>query len=223
MNIIHGIAKGLAYLHEDIEPEIVHQNVRASNILLDHQWNPKISDVALPRLLGPEHSRVTTRLMIKLGYAAQEHGFTSLLDKKSDVYSFGILIMEIISGRMPVDHNQPQIYLIDWLKSMVAKNKIVHIVDPKMPEIPSIKELKRITLIALRCADSDLDHRPKMGEVIHMLEPCDLVLNDERRIWRESSLRNHTVDSQTSEQDEGASDVYEGKKSYNHYNKKVMK
>ncbi|XP_022735900.1 probable serine/threonine-protein kinase At1g01540 isoform X2 [Durio zibethinus] len=183
MNIIHGIAKGLAYLHEDIEPQIAHQNVKASNILLDHQWNPKISDVALFRLLGPEHSSVTTRSMVKLGYAAQDHAFTSPLDTKSDVYSFGILIMEIISGRMPADHNQPpQIYLIDWLKSMVANKKIALVVDPKMPEIPSIKELKRITLIALRCVDPDLDHRPTMGEVIHMLEPRDLLLNDECRI-----------------------------------------
>ncbi|XVE58474.1 hypothetical protein DITRI_Ditri04bG0172300 [Diplodiscus trichospermus] len=180
MNIIHGIAKGLAYLHEDIEPQIVHQNLKASNILLDHQWNPKISDAALSRLLGQEHSQVTPRSMVKLGYAAQEHAFTSPFDKKSDVYSFGILILEIVSGRMPVDHDQPQIYLIDWLKSMVASKKIAHVVDPKMPEIPSIKELKRITLVALRCVDPDLDHRPKMGEVIHMLEPRDLLLNDER-------------------------------------------
>ncbi|XWS50457.1 hypothetical protein CRYUN_Cryun12cG0089300 [Craigia yunnanensis] len=182
MNIIHGIAKGLAYLHEDIEPQIIHQNVKACNILLDHQWNPKFSDVALPRLLGPEHSRVTTRSMVKLG----------LWDKKSDVYSFGILIMEIVTGRTPVDHNQPQIYLIDWLKFMVTNKKIAHVVDPKMPEIPSIKELKWITFIAVRCVDPDLDHRLEMGEVIHMLEPRDLLLNDEYRIKREASLRNHT-------------------------------
>ncbi|XWS37877.1 hypothetical protein CRYUN_Cryun19dG0083200 [Craigia yunnanensis] len=199
MNIIHGIAKGLAYLHEDIEPLIVHQNLKACNILLDHQWNPKISDVAISRLLSPEHSRVTTCSMVKLGYAAQEHAFTSLWDKKSDVYSFGILIMEIVTGRTPVNHNQPQTYLIDWLKSMVANKKIAHVVDPNMTEIPSIKELKRITLIALRCVDPDLDHRPKMGEVIHMLEPRDWLLNDECRIKREASLRNHTQDSQTFE------------------------
>ncbi|KAB2069595.1 hypothetical protein ES319_A08G104000v1 [Gossypium barbadense] len=179
MNIIHGIAKGLAYLHEDIEPHIVHQNLKANNILLDHLWNPKISDAALSRLLGPDHTHGTTPSLVKLGYAAEEHGSTSRWDKKSDVYSFGILVMELVSGRMPVDHHhQPQIYLIDWLKSMVANKKIADVVDSKMPEIPSVKELKRITLIAFRCVDPDLDHRPKMGEVIHMLEPRDLLLND---------------------------------------------
>ncbi|KAG4187344.1 hypothetical protein ERO13_A08G085700v2 [Gossypium hirsutum] len=196
MNIIHGIAKGLAYLHEDIEPHIVHQNLKANNILLDHLWNPKISDAALSRLLGPDHTHGTTPSLVKLGYAAEEHGSTSRWDKKSDVYSFGILVMELVSGRMPVDHHhQPQIYLIDWLKSMVANKKIADVVDPKMPEIPSVKELKRITLIAFRCVDPDLDHRPKMGEVIHMLEPRDLLLNDERRIRREASLRNHAKGS----------------------------
>ncbi|MBA0876923.1 hypothetical protein Goshw_005248 [Gossypium schwendimanii] len=196
MNIIHGIAKGLAYLHEDIEPHIVHQNLKANNILLDHLWNPKISDAALSRLLGPNHTHGTTPSLVKLGYAAEEHGSTSRWDKKSDVYSFGILVMELVSGRMPVDHHhQPQIYLIDWLKSMVANKKIADVVDPKMPEIPSVKELKRITLIAFRCVDPDLDHRPKMGEVIHMLEPRDLLLNDERRIRREASLRNHAEGS----------------------------
>ncbi|TYJ22205.1 hypothetical protein E1A91_A08G110700v1 [Gossypium mustelinum] len=186
----------LAYLHEDIEPHTVHQNLKANNILLDHLWNPKISDAALSRLLGPDHTHGTTPSLVKLGYAAEEHGSTSRWDKKSDVYSFGILVMELVSGRMPVDHHhQPQIYLIDWLKSMVANKKIADVVDPKMPEIPSVKELKRITLIAFRCVDPDLDHRPKMGEVIHMLEPRDLLLNDERRIRREASLRNHAKGS----------------------------
>ncbi|XVF53541.1 hypothetical protein PTKIN_Ptkin05aG0107300 [Pterospermum kingtungense] len=198
MNIIHGIAKGLAYLQEDIEPPIVHQNVKACNILLDHQWNVKISDVALSRLLGPEHGIETARSMVKLGYAAQEHAFSSLRDKETDVYSFGILIMEIITGRTPVDHNQPQIYLIDWLKSMVANKRVAYVVDPKMPEIPCMKELKRIILIALRCVDPDLEQRPKMGEVIHMLEPRDLLLTDERCTKREASLGNHPQDSSAS-------------------------
>ncbi|GMI76479.1 hypothetical protein like AT1G01540 [Hibiscus trionum] len=198
MNIIHGIAKGLAYLHEDIEPHISHQNLKASNILLDHLWNPKMSDVALSRLLGPNpnHTHATTRSLVELGYAAQEHASTSKLDKESDVYSFGILVIEIVSGRIPVDHYQPQVYLIDWLKYMVANKKIADVVDPSIPEIPSIKELKRITLIALRCTDPDIDHRPRMGEVIHMLEPRNLLLSDDHCIRREDSVRNCTEGGQ---------------------------
>lgn len=70
--------------------------------------------------------------------------------------------------------------MIDWLKSMVANQKIMYVVDPKLPEKPSSKELKRIILLALRCVDPNTKHRPTMGDVIHMLEPRDLLLNDVR-------------------------------------------
>lgn len=73
-----------------------------------------------------------------------------------------------------------QPYLVDWLKSMVASQKIACVVDPKLSEKPSSKELKRVLLVALRCVDPDLGHRPRMGEVIHMLEPRDLLLCDVR-------------------------------------------
>jgi hypothetical protein len=73
-----------------------------------------------------------------------------------------------------------QPYLIEWLKSMVVNQKIANVVDPKLPEMPNSKELKRIILIALRCVDTDITHRPNMGEVIHMLEPCEMLLNNVR-------------------------------------------
>ena len=68
-----------------------------------------------------------------------------------------------------------QPYLVEWLKSMVANHKIDFVVDPKLSEMPSLKELKRIILVALRCVDPDMNQRPKMGDVVHMLEPCDLL------------------------------------------------
>ncbi|KAF3432934.1 hypothetical protein FNV43_RR24036 [Rhamnella rubrinervis] len=176
MNIIQGIAKGLAYLHEDVEPKILHRSLKSSNILLDRHWNPKISDFGLDKLYGQEWGLM---MMETTGYIAPEDASPGAFTEKTDVYSFGILIMEIISGRSPVDHNQPQPYLIDWMKSMVSGNKIPYVVDRSMPEMPSSKELKRILLIALRCVDPDLKDRPKMGEIIHMLEPRDLLLGDD--------------------------------------------
>ncbi|XP_038685314.1 probable serine/threonine-protein kinase At1g01540 [Tripterygium wilfordii] len=183
MNIIQGIAKGLTYLHEDIEPKIVHQHLKSSNVLLDHQWNPKISDFGLAKLFGHDWSRITAHVMGSLGYLAQEYATSKCWNEKTDVYSFGVLIMEIISGRFPADHSQPQVYLIDWLRSMVANQKIMYVTDPKLPEMPSLKELKRIILIALRCVDPDVEHRPKMGDLIHMLEPRDLLLSDVRTVF----------------------------------------
>ncbi|KAK7389901.1 hypothetical protein VNO78_25198 [Psophocarpus tetragonolobus] len=192
MKIILGTAKGLAYLHEGLEPKVVHRDVKSSNILLDRQWNPKVSDFGLAKLLSADHSYVTTRVMGTFGYVAPEYACTGMLTEKSDVYSFGILIMEIITGRSPVDYSKPQgeVNLIEWLKSMVGNRKSEEVVDPKLAEKPSSKSLKRALLVALRCVDPDAAKRPKVGHVIHMLEAEDLLSRDDQRIGGESS-RSH--------------------------------
>ncbi|KAL9234493.1 hypothetical protein vseg_009363 [Gypsophila vaccaria] len=189
MNIILGTAKGLAYLHEGLEPKVVHRDIKSSNILLDRHWNPKVSDFGLAKLLNSEMSYVTTRVMGTFGYVAPEYACTGMLTEKSDVYGFGILIMEIISGRTPVDYSRPpgEVNLVDWLKTMVGNRRSEEVVDPKLPEMPPSKALKRILLVALRCVDPDAQKRPKMGHVIHMLEADDLLVRHERHVGRDSS------------------------------------
>ncbi|XP_047953871.1 probable serine/threonine-protein kinase At1g01540 isoform X1 [Salvia hispanica] len=189
VNIIIGTAKGLAYLHEGLEPKVVHRDIKSSNILLDHQWHPKLSDFGLAKLLNPEISYVTTRVMGTFGYVAPEYACTGMLNEKSDVYSFGILIMEIITGRSPVDYSRPkeEVNLVEWLKMMVGNRKSEEVADPKLPERPASKALKRLLLAALRCVDPDAQKRPKMGHVIHMLESEDFQSREERRIGRNSS------------------------------------
>ncbi|XP_074372295.1 putative serine/threonine-protein kinase At1g01540 [Apium graveolens] len=182
MNIILGIVKCLVYLHEDTEPPIVHQNLKSSNILLDRQWNPKVSDFGISKLLGPDWTLSMARPTGSSGYMAPEYGSTRVLDQKTDVYSVGVLIIEIITGRSPVERRgyEHEVNLVEWLHSMVRDQNIIQIVDPKLAEMPNKKELKRIILIALRCVDADAENRPKMGDIIHMLEPRDLLLSDER-------------------------------------------
>ncbi|KAF3321275.1 putative serine/threonine-protein kinase [Carex littledalei] len=191
MNIILGTAKGLAYLHEGLEPKVVHRDVKSSNILVDRQWNAKVSDFGLAKLLCSERSYVTTRVMGTFGYVAPEYASTGMLNERSDVYSFGVLIMEIITGRSPVDYSRPpsEVNLIEWLKKMVAERKAEMVVDPKIGEgeKPSSKALKRALLVALRCVDPDAHKRPKMGHVIHMLEMEDLNFKDERQMGRDAS------------------------------------
>ncbi|KFK31242.1 hypothetical protein AALP_AA6G087000 [Arabis alpina] len=152
MEIIQGVAKGLAYFHEDIEPRITHQDLRPSKVLLDYQWNPKILDV---------------------GFSSH----SGTLDEKIDVHGFGTLIMELVSGRVSVDQRSPQVFLVEWIKTMVANHMIIDILDPNLPEFPTMKELKRTVLIALRCVDPEVEERPNMGDVIHMLQPHDLLLS----------------------------------------------
>ncbi|ESR58210.1 protein kinase domain-containing protein [Citrus sinensis] len=215
----------LAYLHEGLEPKVVHRDVKSSNILLDRQWNARVSDFGLAKLLCSERSYVTTRVMGTFGYVAPEYACTGMLNEKSDVYSFGILIMEIITGRNPVDYSRPQgeVNLVDWLKTMVGSRKSEEVVDPKLPKMPASKALKRVLLVALRCVDPDATKRPKMGHVIHMLEADDLLFRDERRIGREPSNsygeenRDFARKVGDKQLGEGASDTSEGDGSRNNH------
>ncbi|KAI8572021.1 hypothetical protein RHMOL_Rhmol01G0166600 [Rhododendron molle] len=224
VNVILGMAKGLAYLHEGLEPKVVHRDIKSSNILLDRQWHAKVSDFGLAKLLSSESSYVSTRVMGTFGYVAPEYACTGMLNEKSDVYSFGILIMEILTGRSPVDYSRPkgEVNLVEWLKAMVGNRKSEEVVDPKLPEMPSSKALKRILLVALRCVDPDAQKRPKMGHVIHMLEADDLLFRDERRIG--SSHRGHKEGNRTASKvgdrqfGEDASDTSEGDSSRRHDN-----
>lgn len=172
MNIVLGAAKGLAYLHEGLEPKVVHRDIKSSNILLDKQWNSKVSDFGLAKLLGSDDSYIATRVMGTFGYVAPEYASTGMLTERSDVYSFGILVMEIISGRQPVDYSKPpgEVNLVDWFKTMVANRNPEGVIDPKIEEKPASRALKRALLIALRCVDPNALKRPKMGQVVHMLE-----------------------------------------------------
>ncbi|XP_021284602.1 probable serine/threonine-protein kinase At1g01540 [Herrania umbratica] len=188
MNIVLGTAKGLTYLHEGLEPKVVHRDIKSSNILLDKQWTPRVSDFGLAKLLGSERSYVTTRVMGTFGYVAPEYASTGMLNERSDVYSFGILLMEIISGRNPVDYSRPQgeVNLVEWLKTMVTNRNAEGVLDPRLPEKPSSRALKRALLVALRCVDPNAQKRPKMGHVIHMLEADEFPFRDDRRAGRES-------------------------------------
>jgi len=215
MKIILGTAKGLAYLHEGLEPKVVHRDIKSSNILLDKQWNAKVSDFGLAKLLGSEKSYVTTRVMGTFGYVAPEYASTGMLNERSDVYSFGVLIMEIISGRSPVDYGRPagEVNLVEWLKMMVGSRRSEEVVDTLLEVKPSSRALKRALLVSLRCVDPDAAKRPKMGHVIHMLEADDFPFRDDRRLGREAAARarrenpandknsnpNGTTDDNTSE------------------------
>ncbi|KAG8368244.1 hypothetical protein BUALT_Bualt15G0025100 [Buddleja alternifolia] len=172
MKIAIGTARGLAYLHEGLEPKVVHRDVKSSNILLDRKWNAKVSDFGLAKLLGSEKSHVTTRVMGTFGYVSPDYASTGMLNEANDVYSFGVLLMEIITGRSPVDYSRPpgEMNLIDWFKGLVANRRGEELVDPLISVPPPPRALKRILLVCLRCIDLDANKRPKMGQIVHMLE-----------------------------------------------------
>jgi len=175
MRIVLGTAKALAYLHEALEPKVVHRDIKSSNILVDTTWNAKVSDFGLAKLLGSDKTHVTTRVMGTFGYVAPEYCSTGLLTERSDVYSFGVLLMEVITGRDPVDYSRAtgEVNLVDWLKQMVGNRRSEEAADPNMRVKPTTRALKRALLVSLRCVDPDAQKRPKMGHVVHMLEADD--------------------------------------------------
>ncbi|KAI5075541.1 hypothetical protein GOP47_0009617 [Adiantum capillus-veneris] len=204
MKIILGTAKGLAYLHEGLEPKVVHRDVKSSNILVDSHFNPKVADFGLAKLLGTGNSHVTTRVMGTFGYVAPEYALTGMLTEKSDVYSYGVLLMELVTGRVPVDFNRPagEVNLVDWLKAMVGNHHSDDVADPRMEVKPSPRALKRTLLVALRCVDPDAHKRPKMGHIVHMLEADDNPFREERKSARESHRQKQHL--QSTPQSQGA-------------------
>ncbi|XP_071726141.1 probable receptor-like serine/threonine-protein kinase At4g34500 [Rutidosis leptorrhynchoides] len=189
MKIAVGTAKGLAYLHEGLEPKVVHRDVKSSNILLDKKFNAKVSDFGLAKLLGSEKSYVTTRVMGTFGYVSPDYASTGMLNECSDVYSFGVLLMEIVTGRSPVDYTKApgEMNLVDWFKGMVASRRGEELIDPKISVQPPSRALKRVLLVCLRCIDMDANKRPKMGQIVHMLEADDFPYRTEHRPPRDTT------------------------------------
>ncbi|KAI5650981.1 hypothetical protein M9H77_36986 [Catharanthus roseus] len=191
MKVLSGTAKALAYLHEAIEPKVVHRDIKSSNILIDEEFNAKISDFGLAKLLGAGKSHITTRVMGTFGYVAPEYANSGLLNEKSDVYSFGVVLLEAITGRDPVDHARPalEVNLVDWLKTMVGSRRFEEVVDPTIESKPSTTALKRALLTALRCVEPDADKRPRMSQVVRMLESEEYPIPREGRRHQRNQAR----------------------------------
>ncbi|KAI9177116.1 hypothetical protein LWI28_011266 [Acer negundo] len=183
MKVILGTAKALAYLHEAIEPKIVHRDIKSSNILIDDEFNSKVSDFGLAKLLDSGESHITTRVMGTFGYVAPEYANTGLLNEKSDIYSFGVLLLEAVTGRDPVDYGRPanEVNLVEWLKMMVGTRRAEEVADPNLEVKPATRALKRALLVALRCVDPDSEKRPKMSQVVRMLEADEYPCREDRR------------------------------------------
>ncbi|XP_050223100.1 probable receptor-like protein kinase At2g42960 [Mercurialis annua] len=208
MKVLLGTAKALAYLHEAIEPKVVHRDIKSSNILIDDDFNAKVSDFGLAKLLGSGKSHVTTRVMGTFGYVAPEYANTGLLNEKSDVYSFGVLLLESITGRDPVDYGRPshEVNLVDWLKMMVGSRRSEEVVDPNIDARPSTRALKRCLLTALRCVDPDSEKRPKMSQVVRMLESEEYPIPREDRRHRRTQGGSMDMESQKEISDTERSD-----------------
>ncbi|XP_073264611.1 cold-responsive protein kinase 1-like isoform X2 [Populus alba] len=173
-----GIARGLAFLHEELVPHIVHRDIKASNILLDKDLNPKIGDFGLAKLFPDNITHISTRIAGTTGYLAPEYALGGQLTMKADVYSFGVLILEIISGRNSTKPSWggTDKLLLEWAWELHEEGRPLELVDPEMGEFPE-EEVIRYIKVAFFCTQSAANRRPLTSQVVAMLSK-QIRLND---------------------------------------------
>ncbi|KAJ8771104.1 hypothetical protein K2173_023429 [Erythroxylum novogranatense] len=178
LKIAIGAARGLAFLHTS-DKQVIYRDFKASNILIDMNYNAKISDFGLAKF-GPSggDSHVTTRVMGTYGYAAPEYIATGHLYVKSDVYGFGVVLLEIMTGQRALDTRRPQGQqnLVEWLKpTLQQKRKLKNIMDARIDGQYSSKAMHLAAQITLRCLEHDPKNRPHMKEVVEVLEQVEAM------------------------------------------------
>lgn len=179
LKVAVGSARGLAYLHEDCHPRIIHRDIKSSNILLDSNFEARVADFGLAKLALDTNTHVTTRVMGTFGYMAPEYATSGKLTEKSDVYSFGVVLLELITGRKPVDSSQPlgDESLVEWARPLLMRaleeEDFEVLVDSRLENNYVGSEMFRMIEAAAACVRHSAARRPKMSLVVRALESVD--------------------------------------------------
>ncbi|XP_031117463.1 probable protein kinase At2g41970 [Ipomoea triloba] len=170
----YGAARGLEFLHEKVQPPIVHRDIRSSNVLLFDDFTAKIADFNLTNQSSDTAARLhSTRVLGTFGYHAPEYAMTGQITQKSDVYSFGVVLLELLTGRKPVDHTMPkgQQSLVTWATPRLSEDKVKQCVDPKLNNEYPPKAIAKMAAVAALCVQYEADFRPNMTIVVKALQP----------------------------------------------------
>ncbi|XP_076952550.1 proline-rich receptor-like protein kinase PERK15 [Bidens hawaiensis] len=176
MRIAVGSAKGLAYLHEDCHPRIIHRDIKSANILLDHDYEAKVADFGLAKLTTGNDTHVSTRVMGTFGYLAPEYASSGKLSEKSDTFSFGVMLLEILTGRKPIDPETEYMNdsLVEWARPLIAKatedGDYNELVDPHLKSNYNHTEMEQMASCAAAGVRHSARRRPKMSQIVRALE-----------------------------------------------------
>ncbi|KAL2522945.1 Protein kinase domain-containing protein [Forsythia ovata] len=181
VKIAAGAARGLAYLHEDCQPRIIHRDIKSSNILLDNNFEARVADFGLAKLALELdlHTHVSTRVMGTFGYLAPEYASTGKLTEKSDVFSFGVVLLELITGRKPVDSSQSlgEESLVEWARPLLTQaldtENFGDLLDPRLENNFVANEMVRMIEAAAACVRHLSSRRPRMSQVVRALDSMD--------------------------------------------------
>jgi Leucine-rich repeat (LRR) protein len=177
LHIAQGAARGLFYLHHSCEPHILHRDIKSSNILLDSNFEAHLADFGLARLILPYDTHVTTDLVGTLGYIPPEYGQASLATYKGDVYSFGVVLLELLTGKRPVDMCKPKGSrdMISWVLQMRRDKRETEVFDPFVYDKKHAKEMLWVLEIACICLSECPKARPCTEQLVSWLENIDPV------------------------------------------------
>nr|DAD38749.1 TPA_asm: hypothetical protein HUJ06_013071 [Nelumbo nucifera] len=175
MKIALGAAKGLAFLH-GAEKSIIYRDLKSANILLDEEYNPKLSDFGLAKD-GPtgDQTHVSTRIIGTYGYAAPEYIMTGHLTARSDIYTFGVVLLELLVGRRAMDKTRPseERNLVEWARPFLNDHKL-EILDPRMEGQYPVSAAQKVANLACQCLSQDPTGRPSMSQVVEILETIQM-------------------------------------------------
>ncbi|XP_022749808.1 proline-rich receptor-like protein kinase PERK1 isoform X2 [Durio zibethinus] len=181
VKIALGSAKGLAYLHEDCHPKIIHRDIKAANILVDFKFEAKVADFGLAKFSSDVNTHVSTRVMGTFGYLAPEYASSGKLTDKSDVFSFGVMLLELITGHRPVGSSYMEDSLVDWARPLLTRalddGNFDSLVDPKLQKEYNHNEMARMVACAAACVRHSARLRPRMSQIVRALEG-DASLSD---------------------------------------------
>ncbi|XP_021906073.1 probable L-type lectin-domain containing receptor kinase S.7 [Carica papaya] len=167
-----GLASVITYLHQECEQQVIHRDIKTSNIMLDRNFNPRLGDFGLARLMDHDKSPVSTLTAGTMGYLAPEYLQYGKATEKTDVFSYGVVILEVACGRRPIEregNSQKMVNLVDWVWGWNAQGRIVEACDKRLNGEFEEEEMKKLLLVGLSCVHPDSRERPAMRKVLQIL------------------------------------------------------